>query len=218
MKKQTVFVTLTGNLGDYVEKIYTQSSSSDNAIVLLQRKLNATISMMSKLPATAENCKALWNKLTELVHNAGVVHTEYEAYKEIINAVDEIGNNIAYLVPRLGIEKPHSIAERVVEDGYEFKINEGGVTDFSHFHLKYEGYELVEMYKWHYLWMVFKGQIEYDEDILYAINEKILEVAETYQQFVDKQLIKGFEKKYNTKVMLEDYKSYFKVVDEKYFS
>ena len=214
MKKNTVFVNLNGNLGDYAEKIFTQSASSDNEIIVLQKKLNATISMMGKLPATAENCKALWTKLVDLVYNAGVVHTEYEAYKEIINAVDKIGENIAYLVPRFGIQKPNSIAERVVEDGYEFKINEGGVTDFTHFNLKYESDELVELYKWNYLWMVFKEDIEYDEEILYASNEKILEIAEAYQQFVDEQLIKGFENKYNTKVIFEDYKQFFKVVNE----
>ena len=211
MKKQTVFVTLTGNLGDYAEKIYTQSASSDNSIVLLQKKLNATISMMSKLPATSENCKALWTKLVDLVHNSGVVHIEYDKYKEIIKAVDEIGENIAYLVPRFGIQKPNSIAERVVDDGYQFKINEGGVTDFTHFNLKYDGDELVELYKWHYLWMVSKGDIEYDEEILYASNDKILEVAETYQQFVDEQLIKCFEKKYNTKAYFGEYEQFFKV-------
>lgn len=213
MKKNTVFVNLNGTLADYAEKIYTQSASSDNAIVLLQKKLNATISMMGKLPATAENCKALWTKLVDLVKNAGVVHTEYDKYKEIIKAVDKIGENIAYLVPRCGIQKPNSIAERVIEDGYEFKINDGGTTDFTHFNLKYDGDELVELYKWNYLWLVSKGE-EYDEEILYASNEKILEVAETYQQFVDEELIKGFEKKYNTKVIFEDYKSFFKVVNE----
>ena len=211
MKKQTVFVTLNGKIGDYVEKIYTQETTSDNSIVLLQKKLNATISMMGKLPATAENCKALWTKLVDLVHNAGVVHTEYEAYQEIIKAVDEIGENIAYLVPRFGIQKPNNIAERVLDDGYEFKINEGGVTDFTHFNLKYDGDELVELYKWHYLWMVSKGDIEYDEEILYASNDKILEVAETYQQFVDEQIIKGFEKKYNTKAYFGEYEQFFKV-------
>ena len=214
MKKNTVFVTLIGTIGDYAEKIYTQSASSDDAIVLLQKKLNATISMMGKLPATAENCKALWTKLVDFVYNSSVVHTEYDIYKEIINAVDEIGNSIAYLVPRDGIQKPNSIAERVVDDGYEFKINEGGVTDFTHFNLKYDGDELVELYKWHYLWFVFKNSIEYDEDILYASKEKILEIAEAYQQSVDEDLIKGFEKKYNTKVIFEDYKSFFKVVNE----
>ena len=213
MKKTTFFVNLNGNLGDYAEKIFHQTTTSNNEIIVLKKKLNATISMMGKLPATAENCKALWTKLVDLVHNAGVVHTEYEAYKEIINAVDEIGNNIAYLVPRIGIQKPNSIAERVVEDGYEFKINEGGVTDFTHFNLKYDGDELVEMYKWTYLWLVFKGE-EYDEEILYASKEKILEIAEAYQKLVDEHLIKGFEKKYNTKVIFEDYKQFFKVVNE----
>ena len=211
MKKQTVFVSLIGTIGDYVQKIYTQETTGDDSIVLLQKKLNATISMMSKLPATAENCKALWTKLVDLVHNAGIVNKEYEAYQEIINAVDEIGENIAYLVPRFGIQKPNNIAERVVDDGYEFKINDGGVTNFSHFNLKYEGDELVELYKWHYLWMVSKGDIEYDEEILYASNDKILEVAETYQQFVDEQLIKCFEKKYNTKAYFGEYEQFFKV-------
>ena len=211
MKKNTVFVNLNGTLGDYAEKIFHQTTTSDNEIIVLKKKLNATISMMSKLPATAENCKALWTKLVDLVNNAGVVHTEYEAYQEIIKAVDEIGENIAYLVPRFGIQKPNSIAERVVDDGYEFKINEGGVTNFSHFNLKYEGDELAELYKWHYLWMVSKGDIEYDEEILYASNDKILEVAETYQQFVDEQLIKCFEKKYNTKAYFGEYEQFFKV-------
>ena len=211
MKKNTVFVNLNGTLGDYVEKIFHQTTTSDNEIIVLKKKLNATISMMSKLPATAENCKALWTKLVDLVHNAGIVHKEYEAYQEIIKAVDEIGENIAYLVPRFGIQKPNNIAERVVDDGYEFKINEGGVTDFTHFNLKYDGDELVELYKWHYLWMVSKGDIEYDEEILYASNDKILEVAETYQQFIDEQLIKGFEKKYNTKAYFGEYEQFFKV-------
>lgn len=212
-KKNTVFVNLNGTIGDYVEKIFHQTTTSDNEIIALKKKINATISTMQKLPATAENCKALWTRLVDLIHNSGVVHTEYEAYKEIIKAVDKIGENIAYLVPRWGIQKPNSIAERVIEDGYEFKINEGGTTDFTHFNLKYDGDELVELYKWHYLWLVSKGE-EYDEEILYASNEKILEVAESYQKFVDEQLIKGFEKKYNTKAMLEDYKSYFKVVND----
>ena len=211
MKKQTVFVSLIGTIGDYVEKIYTQETTGDNSIVLLQKKLNVTISMMSELPATAENCKALWTKLVELIYNSGVVHKEYEAYQEIIKAVDEIGENIAYLVPRFGIQKPNNIAERVVDDGYEFKINEGGVTDFTHLNLKYDGDELVELYKWHYLWMVSKGDIEYDEEILYASNDKILEVAETYQKFVDEQIIKGFEKKYNTKAYFGEYEQFFKV-------
>ena len=214
MKKNTVFVNLNGTLADYAEKIYTQSASSDNAIVLLQKKLNATISMIGKLPATAENCKALWTKLVDLVKNAGVVHTEYDKYKEIIKEVDKIGENIAYLVPRFGIQKPNSIAERVIEDGYKLTINDGGTTDFTHFNLKYQDDELVELYKWHYLWLVSKGDFEYDEEILYASKEKILEIAEAYQQFVDEHLIKGFEKKYNTKAMLEDYKSYFKVVND----
>ena len=214
MKKNTVFVNLNGNLGDYAERIFTQAASSDNEIIVLQKKLNATISMMGKLPATAENCKALWTKLVNLVHNAGIVHTEYEAYKEIIKAVDEIGENIAYLVPRIGIQKPNSIAERVVDDGYKLTINDGGTTDFTHFNLKYDGDELVELYKWNYLWSVSKGDREYDEDILYASKEKILENAEYYQQIIDEHLIKGFEKKYNTKVIFEDYKQFFKVVND----
>lgn len=214
MKKNTVFVNLNGTLADYAEKIYTQSASSDNAIVLLQKKLNATISMMGKLPATAENCKALWTKLVDLVKNAGVVHTEYDKYKEIIKAVDKIGENIAYLVPRWGIQKPNSIAERVVEDGYKLTINDGGTTDFTHFNLKYQDDELVELYKWNYLWSVSKGDRKYDEDILYASKEKIIENAEYYQQILDEHLIKGFEKKYNTKVIFEDYKSFFKVVND----
>ena len=214
MKKNTVFVNLNGTLGDYAERIFTQAVTTDNSIIVLQKKLNVTISTMSKMPATAENCKALWNRLTDLVHNAGIVYTEYEAYKEIINAVDDIGYSIAYVCPRLGIQKPHNIAERVVDDGYKLTINDGGTTDFTHFNLKYQNDELVELYKWNYLWSVSKGDREYDEDILYASKEKILENAEYYQQIVDEYLIKGFEKKYNTKIVFEDYKSFFKVVNE----
>ena len=214
MKKNTVFVNLNGTLGDYAERIFTKAVTTDNEIIVLKKKLNSTISTMSKMPANAENCKALWYRLTDLVHNAGVVHTEYDAYKEIINAIDAIGYNIAYVSPRNGIKKPHNIAERVVDDGYKLTINNGGTTDFTHFNLKYQDDELVELYKWNYLWSVSKGDREYDEDILYASKEKILENAEYYQQIVDEYLIKGFEKKYNTKVIFEDYKQFFKVVND----
>lgn len=103
MKKKTVFVNLNGSIGDYVSKIYTETTTGDNAIIALKQKLNVTISTMSNLPATEENCKQAWERLTGIVHNAGVKHTEYDAYKEIVNAVDEIGESIAYFNDRFGM-------------------------------------------------------------------------------------------------------------------
>ena len=38
MKKNTVFVNLNGNLGDYTERIFTQEVTNDNEIVSLQKK------------------------------------------------------------------------------------------------------------------------------------------------------------------------------------
>lgn len=201
MKKTTFFVDLQGYLGDYVKKIYTQAVTNDNDIVSLQKKLNVTISTMSKMPATAENCKTLWNRLTDLVRNAGVVHTEYDKYKEIVEAVDDIGYSIAYVCPRVGVKKPiESIGRR------EKHINmvENGTMDFRGNKLVYTGNELLKQFMQMYLWRISNDRDEYEEDNLYQPLEYFYKVAVEYQKGVLNHFKEDIPEKYNSKVIDEE--------------
>ena len=201
MKKTTFFVDLQGYLGDYVKKIYTQAVTNDNEIVSLQKKLNVTISTMSKMPATAENCKTLWNRLTDLVRNAGVVHTEYEAYQEIINAVDDIGYSIAYVCPRVGVKKP---IESIVRREKHISMVENGTIDFRGNKLVYTGNELLKQFMRMYLWRISNNREEYEEENLYLPLEEFYKVAVEYQKGVLNHFKEDISEKYNSKVIDEE--------------
>ena len=207
-KKTTFFVDLQGYLGDYVKKIYTQAVTNDDEIVSLQKKLNVTISTMSKMPATAENCKALWNRLTDLVHNAGIVHTEYDAYKEIINAVDKIGYSIAYVCPRVGVKKPiESIGRREKYIG----IVNNSTVDFRGNKLVYTGNELLKKFMEIYLWHISNDKEEYDEDNLYQPLEYFYKVAVEHQKNVLNHFKENIPERYNSKVIDEEETGNFKL-------
>lgn len=102
MKKQTVFIELKGYLSDYAKTIYTQTASSSKDIQALQAHLNVIIKQAQTLPATAENCKSLWETLTTTVKNSAITDKKQQTYLEIIEAVDNIGKEIAYLGYRKG--------------------------------------------------------------------------------------------------------------------
>ena len=201
MKKTTFFVDLQGYLGDYVKKIYTQAVTNDDEIVSLQKKLNVTISTMSKMPATADNCKTLWNRLTDLVHNAGVVHTEYEAYKEIINAVDKIGYSIAYVCPRVGVKKHN---ESIGRREKHISMVENGTIDFRGNKLVYTGNELLKKFMEMYLWRISNDKTEYEEENLYRPLEEFYKAAVEYQKGVLNHFKENIPERYNSKVIDEE--------------
>ena len=209
MKKTVFFVDLQGYLGDYVKKIYTQAVTNDDEIVSLQKKLNVTISTMSKMPATADNCKALWNRLTDLVHNAGIVHTEYDAYKEIINAVDKIGYSIAYVCPRVGmIKHKESVGRREKYIGLVKNVT----VDFRGNKLVYTGYELLKRFMEMYLWRISNDKEEYEEDKLYLPLDEFYKAAVNYQEYILDDFKKDIPERYNSKVIDEEETEGFKVV------
>lgn len=208
MKKTVFFVDLQGYLGDYVKKIYTQAVTNDDEIVSLQKKLNVTISTMSKMPATADNCKALWNRLTDLVHNAGVVHTEYDAYKEIINAVDKIGYSIAYVCPRVGMIKHIGSVGRREK---HINIVNNGTTDLRGNKLVYTGYELLKRFMEIYLWRISNNKEEYEEENLYRPLEEFYKGAVVYQEGVLDDFRKDIPERYNSKVIDEEETEGFKL-------
>ena len=208
MKKTTFFVDLQGYLGDYVKKIYTQAVTNDDEIVSLQKKLNVTISTMSKMPATAENCKALWNRLTDLVHNAGIVHTEYDKYQEIIKAVDDIGYSIAYVCPRVGVKKPIGSVGR--REKYIGIVNNSTV-DFRGNKLVYTGYELLKRFMEMYLWRISNDKTEYEEDKLYLPLDEFYKAAVNYQKGILNHFKENIPEKYNSKVIDEEETESFKL-------
>lgn len=208
MKKTVFFVDLQGYLGDYVKKIYTQAVTNDDEIVSLQKKLNVTISTMSKMPATADNCKALWNRLTDLVHNAGIVHTEYEAYQEIIKAVDDIGYSIAYVCPRVGVKKTYGSMGRREK---HINIVKNGTTDLRGNKLVYTGYELLKRFMEMYLWRISNDKDEYEEENLYLPLEEFYKVAVEYQKGILNHFKEDIPEKYNSKVIDEEETGNFKL-------
>lgn len=100
LNRTTVFIDLKGYLNNYVKTIYTKSTTGDKNIHLLKSQINVAIKKAMTLPATADNCKILWESLKKIVDNANIQHKEYDAYKEIIEAVDSIGYSIAYMCKR----------------------------------------------------------------------------------------------------------------------
>lgn len=108
MIKNTVFIDLKGNIGDYIKVIRTNSITTDTQLKSLQKELNGIITNYIKKQATAANCYYLWNELTTTFKAANIKHKEYEVYKELVSIIDGIGERIAYLCKRKGY-KPRGI-------------------------------------------------------------------------------------------------------------
>lgn len=102
MKKQTVFITLSGNIGDYVVRITRESKTKDLEVQALQTRLNTLIKQQSILPATAENLSNLWKNMTELVKDVELVldNKKDQAFLDIVKKVNNIGYSIAYICKR----------------------------------------------------------------------------------------------------------------------
>ena len=208
MKKTTFFVDLQGYLGDYVKIIRRESKTGDIQIQDLQTKLNATIKVASRMPATAENCKNLWERLVNIVYSTNVKNKEDKAYKEIINGLDAIGYSIAYVCPRVGVIKPYgSIAIREKE----VKIVENGTIDFRGNKFVYTGEKLLNKFMQIYLWRISNDKEEYDEENLYLPIEDFYKVALEFQKNVDEKFKKDMYEKYNCKVIDEEETGNFKL-------
>lgn len=115
MRKNTFFTNLKGNIGDHVKRIRTQAKTTDIQLRELQTKLNVIINGMQDKPATAENCRTLWNDITTVFHETEIKHKEYAVYEELVNAVDTIGKDIAYI----GYRKSWKYKPMTIYDNYD---------------------------------------------------------------------------------------------------
>lgn len=201
MKKTVFFVDLQGYLGDYVKIIRRESKTADVNIQDLQTKLNATIKVASRLQATAENCKNLWERLVNIVYSTNVQNKEDKAYKEIINGLDAIGYSIAYVCPRVGVKKP---IESIGRREKHISMVENGTIDFRGNKLVYTGNELLKQFMQMYLWRISNDRDEYEEDNLYLPLEKFYETAVEYQKCVLNHFKEDIPEKYNSKVIDEE--------------
>lgn len=209
MKKTVFFVDLQGYLGDYVKIIRRESKTGDVNIQDLQTKLNATIKVASRLQATAENCKNLWERLVNIVYSTNVQNKEDKAYKEIINGLDKIGYSIAYVCPRVGVKKPiESVGRREKYIG----IVNNCTVDFRGNKLVYTGYELLKKFMEKYLWYISNDKEEYEEDNLYQPLEYFYKVAVEHQKNMLNHFKENIPERYNSKVIDEEETGNFKVV------
>lgn len=209
MKKTTFFVDLQGYLGDYVKIIRRESKTCDKQIQDLQTILNATIKLFSRLPATAENCKNLWERLINIVYSTNVNNKEDKAYKEIINGLDAIGYSIAYVCPRVGVKKP---IESIGRREKHISMVENGTMDFRGNKLVYTGNELLKKFMEMYLWRISNDKEEYEEDNLYQPLEYFYKVAVEYQKCLLNHFKEDIPEKYNSKVIDEEETENFKLV------
>ena len=209
MKKTVFFVDLQGYLGDYVKIIRRESKTADVNIQDLQTKLNATIKVASRLQATAENCKNLWERLVNIVYSTNVQNKEDKAYKEIINGLDKIGYSIAYVCPRVGMIKPFgSVGRREKYIGLVKNIT----VDFRGNKLVYTGNELLKKFMEIYLWHISNDKEEYEEENLYRPLEEFYKGAVVYQKGILNHFKENIPERYNSKVIDEEETENFKVV------
>lgn len=208
MKKTVFFVDLQGYLGDYVKIIRRESKTADVNIQDLQTKLNATIKVASRLQATAENCKNLWERLVNIVYSTNVQNKEDKAYKEIINGLDKIGYSIAYVCPRVGMIKHIGSVGRREK---HINIVNNGTTDLRGNKLVYTGYELLKRFMEIYLWRISNNKEEYEEENLYRPLDEFYKAAVVYQKGVLNHFKENIPERYNSKVIDEEETEGFKL-------
>ena len=192
MKKQTVFVDLKGVLGDYVKTIYTQSVTSSKDIQGLQAHLNVIIKQAQALPATKDNCKDLWYGLTKTVKDAYIVDKKQPAYLEIVQAVDNIGNEIAYISNRKGLDIttltdgytiPYECSEYAKKNMYQALVY--CLLTYTH------KADTLEITKRQLLLMYHDGMLTADNSNYHLMtNDELVEVGNAFRE---KQRVKGYK-------------------------
>lgn len=181
-KKQTIFVNLEGKLARYVGRIYTEAKTKNKNLQALQTRLNVIINDYTNKPATADNCRTLWDNLTSIVKSFRPTDKTDPVYSEIVDAVDTIGYSIAYLCKRSGYEPNQTMDNNgrvAVVNIYpnqsdEQKINLVKIQILNDFWTGYLTKEKAENAK-----------------VLYYTDEHLLELAERFSPYKD--IIEGFK-------------------------
>ena len=104
-----VFVTLEGNIGDYIKPVRTKSTANSPRLQALQANLNAIVHHYSSEPAEADKCQLLWEGLTKAMVDAQKALTAMEKtwdkFKEIVEWYKAVGKQIATGARRVGVSR-----------------------------------------------------------------------------------------------------------------
>lgn len=108
--KWTAFIDLNKRLSWIVQPIRTETKCGNQMLISLQSELNSIIKQHEAETATKEVCRKIWQRLTEKVFDFNDCYkpssdTERRKYTEIIDAVDQIGHDIAYCCYRKHLKK-----------------------------------------------------------------------------------------------------------------
>ena len=102
-----VFVTLEGNIGDYIKPVKTKSTANSPRLQALQANLNVLVHHYSNEPAVADNCQLLWEGLSKAMENAQKnltpMEKKWDKYKEIKEWYVGVGEQIATGAQRAGV-------------------------------------------------------------------------------------------------------------------
>ena len=102
-----VYVTLEGTLGDYIKPVRTESTTNSLNLKNLQAELNLCVRKYSPIPATAENCRALWESLVEIgqrwTKKLSQQELRWEKFKEMEAWLGGVGAQLAFGARRKGV-------------------------------------------------------------------------------------------------------------------
>lgn len=111
LNKLVCYINYDCPVGMIVQPIHTQVKCANQQLIALQIQLNDVIKQYIDATATEEICRGLWEKLISIVFNSTLTPSnkiEQMKYEEIVQGVDRIGYEIAYVCRRKALINPKS--------------------------------------------------------------------------------------------------------------
>lgn len=125
LNKLVCYINYDCPIGMIVQPIHTQVKCANQQLIALQVQLNDVIKQYMDATATEEVCKELWERLISIVFNSALTPTnkiEQLKYEEIVQGVNKIGYEIAYVCRRKALKNPKSFGN----SAYYFLVNSVG--------------------------------------------------------------------------------------------
>jgi len=117
------FIDMHKILSWIVQPIRTQTKCGSQMLISLQEKLNEVIAKHGDQDATAKACYVLWNELTDTIFSFDIGYkpansTERKKYSEIVDAIYDIGKDIAFICKRKHLTRKDRLEASYKTDKY----------------------------------------------------------------------------------------------------
>lgn len=177
MVRKTVFLDLKGKIKEYASPLRNENLSKDYKIIGLQDKLNKIVSNYSDIDASGENCRLLWAELYAIFVNYfkgfNAEQKQEPRFKEITEWLNDIGNRIAFLTVRTGLDyDSYYRKEKVAQDFTYCNIEDKGQVVDKYLKLQTIIYSYQQDRKDAYEWLEELGDT--DDDIIYNVAKSAI--------------------------------------------